>query len=297
MQKLIINAAITGMVPAKDDNPNVPITVDEIIADAKRCRDAGASIVHVHARDNHGLPTYHKEVYRDIITGIRLECPGLLISGSTSGRVHKEFGQRADLLGLDDDALPDFCSLTLGSLNFPQQASLNEPEMIKALAITMHNKCVVPELEIFELGMADYAGYLIGKDVLKGPLYGNIILGSLGTMSATSYNLSMLVRALPDGMVWSAGGIGRYQFQVNALAVAMGGHVRVGLEDNLYYDAQKTRPASNAGLIDRVVKQAYSLEREIASPLEAAHIIGIPMKKGAVYDDACSSGPDRYADR
>lgn len=172
--KLIINAALTGMVPTKQDNPNVPVTPAEIVADARRCRDAGASIVHIHARDEHGQPTYHKEVFAEIIAGIRQSCPELLISVTTSGRVHREFAQRADVLTLEGALKPDFASLTLGSMNFPNQASANAPEMIRDLATAMNHRGIVPELELFELGMVDYAKYLIDHVVLKPPLYANI---------------------------------------------------------------------------------------------------------------------------
>lgn len=273
--KLIINAALTGMVPMKQDNPHVPITVAEIIADARRCRDAGASIVHVHARDDEGQPTYRKEVCAEIFAGIRAACPGLLISGTTSGRTHREFAQRSQVLELEGELKPDFASLTLGSMNFATQASVNEPKMIQSLALMMKERGIVPELELFELGMAEYARYLVGKGTLVPPFYANLLLGSLGTMAATAENLSLLVRALPAGTTWSGAGIGRYQFFVNQLAIKEGGHVRVGLEDNLWFDNKRTEPATNAKLIGRLVKLAGEVGREIASPDEARALIGL----------------------
>lgn len=275
MDPLIINAAITGMVPMKGDNPHVPITPEEIVADVRRVRDAGATIVHLHARDADGTPTYKKEVFAEIFDGVRRECPELLISGSCSGRNHGEFWQRSQVLELQ----PDFGSLTLGSLNFPQQASINAPEMIKQLALAMTGRGIVPELEIFDLGMADYACYLVQKGVVGRPLYANLLLGSLGTIRATPENLCTLVRSLPEGTTWSATGIGRFQFFINSLAVTMGGHVRVGLEDALYYDWETRRPATNAGLIDRVVRLARAAGREIATADQARRIIGLPARE------------------
>jgi len=275
MDKLIINAAITGMVPTKKDNPNLPCTVREITAEAGRCRDAGASIIHIHARDNSGEPTYKKEIYKEIISAIRSKCPDLLICGSASGRIFSEFDERCQVLNPGPGCRPDFASLTLGSLNFPSQASVNEPEMIKALATAMGDNGVVPEWEIFDFGMVDYAHYLIKKGILHRPYYCNIFLGSLGTLSATPYNLAAIVRALPEGTIWSAAGIGRFQFYVNCMAIAMGGHIRVGLEDSLYYDTDKQYPATNAGLIERVVKVALAVGRRIAGPAEARRIIGL----------------------
>jgi uncharacterized protein (DUF849 family) len=276
MDKLIINAAITGMVPTKRDNPNLPCTVREITAETRRCRDAGASIIHIHARDDSGRPTYKKEVYKEIISAIRSECPDLLICGSTSGRIFTEFEQRSQVLNPAPGCRPDLASLTLGSLNFPNQASVNEPDMIKALATAMNNNKIVPEWEIFDFGMVDYAHYLIKKDILHQPYYCNIFLGSLGTLNATPHNLTAIVRALPEGTVWSAAGIGRFQFYVNCMAITMGGHIRVGLEDNLYYDTDKKSPATNAGLIERTVKVARAIGRQIAAPIEARQIIGLP---------------------
>lgn len=273
--KVIINAAITGMVPMKKDNPYIPISNDEIVADAKRCWEAGASIIHLHARDENGTPTHRGEIYRDLFLRIRESCPGLMISGSTSGRMVSELEKRAEVLEPVPGLHPDFASLTLGSLNFRTGASVNAPETIKALAHAMRKRGIVPELEMFDFGMLDYAHYLIKEGVLNGPIYGNILLGSLGTLSASPYNLAAMVRNLPMGMIWSATGIGRFQFQVNALALSMGGHVRVGLEDNLWYDDARLQPASNPGLIERIVKLAHAMGRGIASPAEARAMIGM----------------------
>jgi uncharacterized protein (DUF849 family) len=269
---LIINAAVTGMLPMRADSPHVPIRPREIIDDVRRCRDAGATVVHLHAREPNGEPTYKKDIYQEIFEGVREHCPELLISGSCSGRLYGEFRHRSEVLELR----PDFGSLTLGSLNFPQQASVNSPSMIQQLALAMKERRIVPELEIFDLGMADYSHYLVRKQILVPPFYANILLGSLGSMAATAENLCTVIRALPAGTTWSATGIGRYQFFINSLAVTMGGHVRVGLEDALYYDWRTRQLATNAGLIDRVVRLARAAGREIATAAQAREIIGMP---------------------
>ncbi len=270
MQPLIINAALTGMLPMKRDTPHVPISPQEIIADAQRCRDAGATIVHLHAREADGSPTYRKEVYAEIFAGVREKCPDLLISGSCSGRAFGEFWQRSEVLSLD----PDFGSLTLGSLNFPTQPSINSPEMIQQLATAMSARGIVPEWELFDVGMADYAHFLIAKGILRPPFYANILLGSLGSLSATPDNLCTMIRSLPAGTTWSATGIGRYQFFINSLAVTMGGHVRVGLEDAMYVDWTSKQLATNAGLIDRIVRLAQAAGREIATAEQTRSMIG-----------------------
>jgi 3-keto-5-aminohexanoate cleavage enzyme len=275
-QKLIINVATTGMVPTKADNPNVPVTPDEIAEDCFRCYQAGASSLHLHARDEGGQPTYRSDIYREIIARVRSKCPDVIICVTTSGRTFKSLEQRAEVLDLDGNVKPEMASLTLGSLNFPKQASVNEPAMIRALAERMHERGIVPELEIFDLGMIDYAKFLIEKKVLREPFYFNLLLGSLGTLRATPFHLATLVMSLPGNATWAGAGIGRFQFFVNAMAITMGGHVRVGLEDNLYHDAHKQRLATNSELVERLVKLARAAEREIATPAEARNIIGLP---------------------
>lgn len=275
--KLIINAAITGMVPTKAMNPHVPITVDEIIADARRCRDAGASIIHLHARDANGEPTYRRETYQDILSGVRDACPDIILCVSTSGRVFKSFDERSEALDCDAPP-PEMASLTLGSMNFPHTESVNSPEMIRALAVKMREQGILPELECFDTGMVDYAHYLVEHGVLNTPLYCNLLLGSLGTLSATAYNLAMIVRALPPETTWAATGIGRSQFRINAMSITMGGHVRVGLEDNIWYDDERTRSATNADLIGRLVGISLACGREIATPDEARRIVGLKAR-------------------
>ena len=275
-QPLIVNAALTGMVPTKELNPATPVTPEEIAADSARVCAAGASILHLHARDEEGRPTYRRDVYAKIVSKVREHCPDAIVCVSTSGRVFKTFEERSEVLDLDGDLKPDMASLTLGSLNFPTQASINDAEMIGRLAQRMKERGITPELEIFDLGMVDYLKYLIGRGVLEPPFYANVLLGSLGTLSATPLHLATVVNELPPGTTWAATGIGRFQFPIHALAVAMGGNVRVGLEDNLWLDDEKMRPASNLVLVERVTAVAAAVEREIASPAEARALIGLP---------------------
>lgn len=275
---LIINACLTGMVPTKRDNPRVPLSPDEIAADAAACAAAGASIFHLHARDESGVPTFRSEVYTRVLTKVREACSDAILCVSTSGRNFKTFEERAEVLDIDGPARPEMASLTLGSLNFPKQASVNEPEMITRLATRMRERGIVPELEVFDLGMLDYGKFLIERQVLTGPHYVNLLLGSLGTLSATPFNLALMVNALPAGMTWAAAGIGRFQFAMNSLAIVTGGHVRVGLEDNLFLDEAKQRPASNVDLVRRLAELARAAERPIATPAEARQIIGLTAR-------------------
>jgi 3-oxoadipate:acetyl-CoA acetyltransferase len=275
---LIINAALTGMVPTKADNGAVPITAEEIAEDAARCVEAGASIVHLHARDADGNPTYRRDIYAEVIAAVRSRCPNAIVCVSTSGRSFKTFDERSEVLELGGELRPELASLTLGSLNFPQQASVNEPKMIQALAEKMAERGIVPELEVFDFGMVDYAKVLIEREVLRPPFYFNLLLGSLGTLSATPFHLATLAASLPPGSTWSAAGIGRSQFSANAMAITMGGHVRVGLEDNLWLDQQRHRPATNLALVERLATLARAAERRIASPDRARELIGLPAR-------------------
>ena len=272
MDKLIINAAVTGCVARRSDNPNVPLSEDEIVADAVRCVSAGASILHMHVRYPDETPAYEYELNDSLFRAVRSACSDVIISGSTTGRTVTEVQKRAEVLS----AAPDMASLTLGSMNFPTQVSVNAPATIRALATEMRERGIQPELEIFDLGMADYARYLVDKGQLVLPAYANILLGSLGTANASPVNLTTIIRALPPRTTWAAAGIGRFQFEVNCLAVAMGGHVRIGLEDNVWMDPlTKTDPASNVRLIERVVRVARANGRDIATPAEARQIIGL----------------------
>ncbi|HXY41447.1 MAG TPA: 3-keto-5-aminohexanoate cleavage protein [Vicinamibacteria bacterium] len=274
-EPLIVNLAATGMVPTKADNPAVPLSPAEIAEDCRRCAAAGATLVHVHARDDEGRPTYRKEVFRETVALIRAALPEMVVCVTTSGRLYKDPDQRGEVLDLDGAAKPDMASLTLGSMNFPREASVNAPSTIRALADRMRERGIVPELEVFDVGMLDYAHYLIERGILREPFYFNLLLGSLGTLAATPLHLAQLVAALPAGATWAAAGIGRFQLPMNALAVAMGGHVRVGLEDNLFLDAAKQRPATNLSLVERVVGIARAMGRPVATCALARRRIGL----------------------
>ncbi|HUU96212.1 MAG TPA: 3-keto-5-aminohexanoate cleavage protein [Phycisphaerae bacterium] len=271
-EPLIVNAALTGMVPTKDTNPAVPITPEEIAEDAWRCHEAGASIVHVHARDQHGAPTWDPGIYGDIIAAVREVASDLVVCASTSGRNWPEFDRRAAVL----DCHPDMASLTLGSLNFPQQASVNTGQMILDLLAAMTERNIRPEFEAFEVGMIDWArDYLIPKSGISAPYYFNLLLGNRGTLAANPRNLVAMVEALPEGSVWAVAGIGRFQLEANALGLVMGGGVRVGLEDNIYLDVGRKKLASNPELIRRVVGIAEALGRPLSSCVDTRGRLGL----------------------
>jgi 3-keto-5-aminohexanoate cleavage enzyme len=274
-EPLIINLATTGMVPTKTENPAVPLAPAEIAEDCRRCAAAGATVVHLHARDVEGRPTYSKEVFRETIALVRAAVPEIVVCVTTSGRLFGDLEQRAEVLDLDGAVKPDMASLTLGSMNFPREVSVNAPSTIQALAERMRERGIVPELEIFDVGMLDYAEYLIGRGVLREPFYFNFLLGSLGTLAATPLHLSQLAAGVPRGATWGAAGIGRFQLPMNAMAVAMGGHVRVGLEDNLFLDTAKQERATNLLLVERVAGIAHAMGRQVATCTQARRRIGL----------------------
>jgi uncharacterized protein (DUF849 family) len=270
--KLIINAAITGCVLTQADNPRLPVTRAEIVACARRVYQAGASIVHLHARDAQQKPASDAASWIELVSAVRYACPDLIVCVSLTGRHGEDVQQRAAALA----ARPEMASLTLGSLNFPTQASVNAPQIVTELAGRIRQCGAVPELEVFEPGFINYAAYLVRKAILRPPYYFNLILGSLGSSPLDLVGLGHMLSLLPEGSVWAAGGIGRYQLDANVMAMTVGGHVRVRLEDNIYYDRHRRRLADNVQLVDRVVAIARHLGREPASGDEARRIIGLP---------------------
>ncbi|RAI91952.1 BKACE family enzyme [Algoriphagus yeomjeoni] len=248
MKKIIINFCPTGMVPTKELTKYVPISPQEIIEDTHRAFEMGITIAHLHAREASGVPTYKSAIYRDIFEGVRKHCPGLIICGSSSGRNFPEIEKRSELLELR----PDMCSLTLSSLNFINQASINDPEIIIALAEKMKEKGVVPELECFNLGMINYGKYLIKKGILEGPFYWNLLFGNIAGFQASFAQIGVAMQEIPVNHMVSFAGLGDCQLQMNSLAISFGYGVRIGLEDNIWFDAKKTKKASNLDLLTRV---------------------------------------------
>jgi uncharacterized protein (DUF849 family) len=249
----IINFTPTGMLPTKAITPHVPLSVSEIIEDVHRAHEIGITMVHLHVRDETtGAPAWEAERYARIIEGIRAFARDLILCVSLSGRDFKTFEQRSDVLRLDGEVKPDMASLTLGSLNFNRQASINEPDMIQALAGEMLARGIVPELEAFDTGMINYARYLEKKGLLRPPHYFNLIVGNIACAQPDLLHVGVMVRDLPPGAFWSIGGIGNAQLPMNMLGIAVGGGVRVGLEDNIWYDAERTRLATNADYLRRI---------------------------------------------
>jgi 3-keto-5-aminohexanoate cleavage enzyme len=263
---LIVNLAPTGMIPTRKMTPHVPLTPSEIIADVLKCREIGVTTVHLHARDNNGETSYKKDAYAEIIRGIKNVNKDIVICVSTSGRKFNELEKRSDVLDLDGYLKPDMASLTLSSLNFNQIASVNSPDMIQALAKKMLEKNIKPELEVFDVGMINYAKYLIKKGLLAPPYYFSLILGNIACAQANLMHLGYLINELPADSFYSVGGIGNAQLSMNAVSVAYGGGVRIGIEDNIWFDDERTILATNSDLIQRVVLLAKVRGRSVMDP-------------------------------
>ena len=274
--ELIVNFCPTGMIPTKAMTPHVPLTPAEVIDDSCRALERGAAIVHLHARDDSGHPSYLATIYEEMIRGIRGHFQDAIICVSCSGRNFPEFERRSEVLDLTGSAKPDLASLTLTSLDFPSGTSQNSPEMVIALAQKMIERGIKPELECFDFGMINAAKLLIGKGLLgHGPWYFNLLLGSRYSVPATARHLSNMVEDLPAGSLWSAAGIGLFQLPMNTLALAMGGHCRIGLEDNIHLSYDRSELATNAGLMERLAVLAETFGRPLATPARARALLGL----------------------
>jgi uncharacterized protein (DUF849 family) len=273
-EKFIFNFTPTGMIPTREMTPHVPIAPDAIIDQVLEAAELGINMVHLHARNPEtGNPTYEKEMYAEIISGIRRKNRDLVLGVSTSGRTFSEFEKRSQCLELTGDAKPDFGSLTLSSLNFNNIASINAPDTIRKLAGKMKENGIRPELEAFDLGMINYAKYLAKKGLIIPPYYFNLILGNIACAQASMLNLGLMVNELPPGAYWSAGGIGHWQLDMNAMALVAGGGVRAGLEDNIFYDRKRELLATNLDLVKRIMHIASALGRRPYSHTEVREIL------------------------
>jgi 3-keto-5-aminohexanoate cleavage enzyme len=275
MRKFILNFTPTGLIPTKEMTASVPVSHEEIVAQVLEMAELGVNMVHLHARDpENGIPTFRKHIYESIIQSIRHENKELILCVSTSGRLFPEYGQRSECLDLDGDKKPDFASLTLSSVNFNKHASINAPDTIQRLAARMKETGIRPEFEVFDLGMINYAKYLIRKGYFNKPYYFNFILGNVACAQADLLHLGLMIKELPEGAVWSVGGVGNHQLKANVMGLLSGGGVRIGLEDNIWYDQDRTQLATNRALIERILLIANSMGHKPYGPLEARAILG-----------------------
>ena len=259
--KKIINFTPTGTQPTKQ-NSNAPFSPTEIVEEVHFAFELGITLVHLHARDESFLNTWRVDVDKDIIDGVRKHCPGLPICVSLTGRHFPEFEKRSSVIEL----MPDMASLTMSSLNFPNSASINEPDIIIKLIEKMDEYGVVPEIECFDSGMLNYTNYLIKKNILKGPHYINVILGNLYNGQSDLSTVASILVNKPKDSIMCFGGIGKDQIKANMLGLLYADGIRIGLEDNLYYK-DKTL-ATNAKLLQRIKRIMYDLDLEVMSSKE-----------------------------
>ena len=276
MDKLIITAAICGAEVTKEQNPAVPYTVEEIVREAKSAVDAGAAIVHLHVRYDDGTPTQSRDRFQECEEAILKECPNVILIPSTGGAVGMTPEER--LQSTDTTPLPEMATLDCGTCNFGDEIFDNTMPTMRAFGKRMLERGIKPEYECFEMGHLDTILRMAKKGEVPGdPMQFNFVLGVPGCTPATVDNLCWLVNKIPAGSTWTATGIGRHAFTLAAPAIVMGGNVRVGFEDNLYLE-RGVLAKSNGELVDKVVRMAKLLGRQVATSDEAREILSLKKR-------------------
>lgn len=272
MDSLIITCAITGAEITKEQLADLPVTPKQQAEAARRAFEAGATIIHLHVREDDWTPSQRVERFKEAISEIKNQCPKVIIQISTGGAVGEPIENRIKPLQLK----PEMASLNMGTMNFGDEVFYNHPKDIVKLAQTMQELKIVPELEIYDVGMLETSFRYLKKGILNEPLHCQFVLGVPGGMSGDLKNLlhlkSILDAELGAKASWAVAGIGRSQLPLHAATITLGGHVRVGLEDNIYYKKGELAK-SNAQFVERVVRLAADLGRPIATVDEARKII------------------------
>lgn len=270
----IITVAITGSVPKKEDNPAVPITVAEQIESTHEAFEAGASLVHVHMRNEEDQSVSSDPTkFGAFLDGVRKHCPGMIVQFSTGGR-----GRDPSSRGSMIDLKPDMASLATGSVNFPSMVYENHPDLVRDLAAAMLQHGVKPEVEIFDLAMLYAAKDMADAGALEKPVHVQFVSGLKNALpvrrEVLEFELRELAELMPDA-TWTAAAIGRHQLQMNHWALELGGHCRTGLEDNIKFDRDRLA-ASNAELVARVADLCGKYDRHPATAAEAREILSLP---------------------
>ena len=268
----IVTVAITGSVPRKRDNPALPVTVAEQIESTHEAYEAGATLVHVHVRDDNENPSSDPEKFAQLQEGVAKHCPGMIMQFSTGGR-GRAMEQRGAMLHLK----PDMASLATGSVNFPTIVYENPPDFVRTLAKTMLDLGIKPEIEVFDLAMLYNTADLVAEGLIADPPHVQFVFGVKHALPARreilDFEVAQLKKLLPRA-TWTAAGIGRNQLEVNRWALELGGHCRTGLEDNVRWDRQTLAP-SNAALVRRVAELCAEYGRPVATPAQARSLLGL----------------------
>ncbi|HHV26043.1 MAG TPA: 3-keto-5-aminohexanoate cleavage protein [Tissierellia bacterium] len=274
--KRVISVAITGSWPTKEDNPNLPITPQEIADSVYDSWKAGAAIAHIHVRNADGTPSTDFNKYKETIDLIRAkkDCD-ICINITSSGSVG--FGDEERIYPLQQ-LLPEMASYDAGTLNWQNRTIFeNHPRFLEKLGLALQESNIKPEIEIFDAGMVYNALYYLKKGILKAPLHFQFVLGAAGGMTNTIENLVFLKSLIPEGSTWSACGIGKGHMPIMMATIAMGGHLRVGMEDNVMYH-KGVLAESNAQFVARAKRLLEEAGLEAATPNEARHIYGLTRK-------------------
>jgi 3-keto-5-aminohexanoate cleavage enzyme len=282
LEKLIITAALTGAQQGKDTNPNLPEQPEEIIQQAIECREAGAAIVHIHARDREGKPTADPGIFKEISDGIRAKTD-LVICLSTGGAAKISLKER---IGMVPALKPELASFNIGTTmtgryDFENQKWLSDFTLsqsysdLELIARTMLESGTKPEIEIYDPGMINNAVLFEKIGALVKPMHFSFVMGIPGQINTpTPKHLLYLSEALPEGTTWQVIGIGIHQFPLVTMGMLMGGHVRVGMEDNLYI-SRGVMAKNNAQFVEKIARIAREIGRSVATPDEAREILGM----------------------
>jgi 3-keto-5-aminohexanoate cleavage enzyme len=274
MKKLIITAGITGSRITREQTPYIPVLPEEIAISGIEAWRAGASVIHIHVRDPRtGLGTQELSIFKEVTDRIRAETDAVLCL-TTSGIPGRNLPvpERLQPLALQ----PEMVSFDAGSLNLNQTVFLNPPEFLDTLARETLARGIKPELEVFDAGMIHTCIRYAEKGLLKRPLHFQFVLGTIGGMPATAKSLLHMTEILPEGSTWSVIGSGASQLSMCMMGMVMGGHVRAGLEDSIYY-SKGVLAKTNAELVERVVRIAKEYGRDIATPAEARKILSLTV--------------------
>lgn len=266
---LIISCALVGAELDREIYPFLPLTPEEIAVAAQEAVEAGAAIIHLHVRDRNGHPSQDPEIFREVSELITSRCDCIL-QFSTGGAVGTPVEERYAPLILQ----PEMATLSMGTMNFGREIYENSDETIRTIADRIQQYSITPELEIFDMGMLESVGRYVDQGIISRPFHIDFVLGVPGGMGAGAENLVLLTNRLEKDQTWSVAALGRHQLPLTTMAIAMGGHVRVGIEDNIYY-RKGEMVRSNAQLVARAGRIAGELERPVASVEEAREILGL----------------------
>jgi 3-keto-5-aminohexanoate cleavage enzyme len=273
---LVITVAPVGGELTRKEQPNLPVAPDEVAEEVARCREAGASVVHLHVRDEDGAPTQDRERFALVMDAIRRVAPDVVIQTSTGGSVGMTEDERAQPL----DLKPEMATLTTGTVNFGEAVFENPLPLVERLFLRMRERGIQPEFEVFDTGMVETAARLVAEhDAEPRHHHFDLVLGAPGGMAGTPQAVLHMTSILPAGATWSATGIGRSHLPVTLTGLALGGHVRTGFEDTIRYDRGRLAN-SNVELVARVARIARETGREIATPDQARAITGIVGRDG-----------------